>query len=227
MKTLLLSSSMPTFKEELIHTQARINAEFTPDHEFSRLVAEYLESWPVMFQKEMAARDAVTMNQALVEAGNDNIDDETLTFGNRLFSSAGRDRDSLFFKRFMPVAPYVLNGWNLRRQASFILDVIIAELLKLADNHELRSCIEPLQTKATAALAALDARDSARAQLALVNNEVDEWKESVNRMRASLHAELLKYAAANGKPREWAERFFRQTRRAAAGDEPQDNSRPA
>jgi len=138
-----------------------------------------------------------------------------MDFSIQLFSAAGRDRNSLFYKRFLPVIPSLFVSWPIRRQAQHIVEVIIPELLKLPETHALRPFTEPLRTKAEAALAALEARDTARPALSVVNNEIDDWKDSINRLRAGIYAKLLKYAAENGLNRKWGGRFFRQENRKA------------
>ena len=77
---------------------------------------------------------------------------------------------------------------------------------------------EPIAGGAKAALAALAARAKAKGALAGEANDVLEWKEGINLLRTTTHAELIKRAAEQSLGRTWHEDFFRQAGDAAAAD---------
>ena len=93
------------------------------------------------------------------------------------------------------------------------------EILKLSENSLLRRFADPLAAQAKAALQALTSRTKARGENATVVSDVTDWKESVNRLRTTTYAELLKRSAERNLGREWPETFFRRDESSAAVDD--------
>ena len=83
----------------------------------------------------------------------------------------------------------------------------------------LRAFAAPLLTAAKATIAALAARAKAQGEAATVGTDVIEWKEGVNRLRTTTHAELIKLAAAQSLGRAWPDVFFRSAETARSEGE--------
>jgi hypothetical protein len=93
----------------------------------------------------------------------------------------------------------------------------VAELGKLDPKHVLKPFAGSLTAFANQALSALETRTKAKAERAIVGNDVDEWKEGVNTLRVSTYAELLKIAAEKGYGKAWVEAFFRSESASDSG----------
>ncbi|APR78009.1 Hypothetical protein A7982_03356 [Minicystis rosea] len=70
---------------------------------------------------------------------------------------------------------------------------------------------EKLMDLAESTLDALHARALAKGATATADNDIDEWKEGINSLRALTWAELLTIADEKGYPKSWAEAFYRRS----------------
>ena len=123
------------------------------------------------------------------------------------------------FRGFFPTAPSEFVRGALRKRSERTRDVIVRELEKLPAGSSLRAFSTPLLTGAKAAIDALVARAKAQGEAATVGSDVTEWKEGVNRLRTTTHAELVKIAVAQNLGRAWPEVFFRTADTARAEGE--------
>ncbi|MFO0555629.1 MAG: hypothetical protein U0271_45040 [Polyangiaceae bacterium] len=218
MRQIPISHSLLTYLDDLEFTEAALLAsEDTVDLAVHH--TEELESWGAMAQKERLARREVTRSEAVVSVKNAVLDGTTTKFGVGVLGEAGGDRKSAFFRRFFSAVPSEFVRRPLRKQAEATLQIMLAELERLAADHPLRAYVAPLKAQAEGALAALDARTKAKSARSVSAHEVEEWKEGVNTLRLSTYAELLKRAADGGKGRGWADAFFRSDAAVASGDE--------
>ena len=133
------------------------------------------------------------------------------------------------FKKFFPTAPSAFVNGSLRKQCERTRDVIVPEIEKSPAASPLLAYAEALAGGAKAALAALAARAKAKGALAGEANDVLEWKEGINLLRTTTHAELIKRAAEQSLGRTWPQDFFRQAGDAAAadGEAPAPEPKPA
>lgn len=208
MRQLPISNGLLTFLDELEYTEAALSA----DPETVHLAAAFLEEitdWANVFQKERQARRAVTRCNAAVAVRDVQLDGLTTRFGGVVLVEAGQDRKSATFRRFFSVAPSEFIRQGLRKQCEATLNKVIPEIAKQPDGNPLRAYEPLLKGAVDAALAALDARSKARGEGSSASNDVNEWKEGVNRLRATTHAELLKIAANKNLGKAWADTFFR------------------
>jgi hypothetical protein len=212
-----LSASLLTFLDDLEFTEAALSAH-PETADFALPFREEIEAWEPIFKKEREGRRNVTRAEALVAVRNTQLDATTTRFGASALGEAGGDRKNASFRKFFPIAPSQFIRKPLRKQCEHTLNAMIPELDKLDKNHPLAAYSAPLAALAKDALKALDARSKAKAQRSLATSDVDEWKEGVNALRLTAHAELLKIAAENGFNRAWADAFF-QSDPTAAGDD--------
>ncbi len=208
MRRIPLTASMLIYLDHLEFSEAALSA----DEETAELAAPFhaeIEAWEAMFKAERQSRRVVTQAEAVVAIKNVKLDTHTNKFGVAVLAEAGGDRKGPFFRRFFTVAPSSFVRQPLRKQCELTLHVVVAELGKLDPKHSLKPFASSLAAFANQALAALETRTKAKAERAVVGNDIDEWKEGVNTLRASTYAELLKIAAEKGYGKAWAEAFFR------------------
>ncbi len=206
MRTISIQRAVLHFVDHLEATEAALSAN--PDTvALAGAHQEALHQSEDMFRKERVARREVVRSQAVLTMSDTALDIDTTRFGGVAFVEAGQDRQSPAFRRFFPEAPSSFVRWNLRKQCEHTLNVIVPAIAKAAS-----PTLEPfgtlLRTRAEAVLSAYDRRAKARAELATVSLEIEEWKEGVNRLRTNTYAELLKIASSKGYPKSWAEGFF-------------------
>jgi len=221
MRQIPISSSLLTYLDELEFTEAATAAD-PQAAEFAPAFEEEIAGWPEVSQRERAARRAITRADAVVAVGNGQLDATTLRFGDHCFLETGRDRKGAAFRKFFPTAPSAFVNGALRKQCERTRDVIVPEIAKLAADSPLRAYATPLLDGAKAALAALAARARAEGNAATVASDVREWKEGVNRLRTTTHAELVKVAVERRLGRAWPEMFFR----SASGSAEVDDAEP-
>lgn len=218
MRQIPVSSSLLTFLDEMEFTEAALRAD---EHaaEFAAGFDEEIAGWNEVFQRERAARREVIRGDALVAVRNGQVDDVTLRFGALALVEANRDRKSPLFRKFFPTAPSEFVRGALRKQCERTRDVIVPEINKLPEGSMLKPFGDLLSKGAKAALAALTARSKAQGEAASVASDVLEWKEGINRLRTTTHAELIKVATEQRLGRAWVEMFFRSASDAGAADE--------
>lgn len=202
-----LSYSLLTYLDELEYTEAALSADADAES-LAPVFREELASWSPMFSKEREARRTVLRANAVVRVRNAALDEVTNRFG----AMAGAVK---LAERFFPVTRSAFVRRALAKQCDHTLNVIVPELAKLPADHTLRPFGDLLGKLATAAREALAARGAVAGGNAVIAHEVEEWKEGINRLRATTFGELLKVAASKGYSREWADAFFR-----ARADEP-------
>ncbi|MDO9017010.1 MAG: hypothetical protein Q8S73_45820 [Deltaproteobacteria bacterium] len=222
MRQIPISSSLITFLDDLEYTEAALRAEPLAA-ELALIFEEEIAAWSEVFRRQRATRRDVIRADALVAVLDASLDRVTVRFGGQALVEANQERKSAAFRRFFPVAPSEFVRGPLRKQCERTRDVIVRELDKLPGDSPLRAFSEPLLTSAKAALAALVARVKTQGEAATVATEILEWKEGVNRLRTTTHAELIKIATAQGLGRAWPEVFFRSADTARSegdGDAP-------
>lgn len=207
MRKLPLSSSLLTYLDALEFTEAALSAD--PETQaFAPAFHEELEGWDRVFKRERVGRRDVVRADAVLAVRNAQLDDKTTRFGAAALAEAGGDRSSKAFRRFFAVAPSQFIRRALRKQAEDTLNVLLGELGKLDSGSPLKAYAQPLAELANAAVLSLDARNKAKADRTLANNDVEEWKEGVNVLRLTTYAELVKLGAQKGYARSWADTFF-------------------
>lgn len=216
MKQIPTSYSLLTFLDELDYTEAALMAR-TETVDIAALFSSEIEGFDPVFKDERAGRRGVTRAEAVVSVRNLGLDIPTRRFGGILLVEAGQDRKSSVFTRFFrqPIHEFIRR--NLRKQAEYTRDVIVAEIAKLPEDSPLKPFGERLLAAANAALESLDGRVKAKAARQMSASESDDWKEGVNHLRTTTYAELLRRGAESGIPaREFADAFFRVDRATAA-----------
>ena len=215
MRQIPISSSLLTYLDELEFTEAALHADPLAA-ELAGAFEEEIASWPDIFQRQRAARRSITRADALVAVLDGSLDRTTIRFGGQALVEANQDRKSAAFRRYFPTAPSEFVRSALRKQCERTRDVIVPELEKLPEGSALRAFAAPLLTAAKSTIAALAARAKAQGEAATVSSDVIEWKEGVNNLRTTTHAELVKIAVANNLGRSWPEVFFRSAETARA-----------
>ncbi len=218
MKTLSTARSLAYFLDELWFTEAALHADpdaadLAPDFDAA------IDRWESVAQRERAARRGIVRAEAVVSVRDAQLDGTTTRFAGVVLVEAANDRRSSFYRRFFSEAPSTFVTRNLRDQSEQTRDRIVPEILKLSENSLLRRFADPLAAQAKAALQALTSRTKARGENATVVSDVTDWKESVNRLRTTTYAELLKRSAERNLGREWPETFFRRDESSAAVDD--------
>lgn len=218
MRQIPISSSLLTFLDELEFTEAALHADPLAA-ELAEAFETEIAAWPEIFQRQRAARRAITRAHALVAVLDGNLDRITVRFGGQALVEANQDRKSPAFRRFFPTAPSEFVRSALRKQCERTRDVIVPELEKLPADAPLRTFAAPLLSAAKSAIAALATRAKAQGEAATVSSDVIEWKEGINRLRITTHAELIKLAAAQNLGRTWPNVFFRTAEIARSEDD--------
>ena len=101
---------------------------------------------------------------------------------------------------------------------------MVPELAKADKKSPLKPFGPQLEDQAKLSLEALDDRNKARSLRATQKNEIDEWKDGVNRLRLSTYGALLDIAAQGALHRNWADGFFRTGKVADDDAEPNPTS---
>ncbi len=216
MRKLTLSRSLLYFLEELEYTEAALAADSDTEslaHGFRDAIGD----WETLFKRERDARRNVVRAEARVAVGNQHIDRSTMKLAALARAVAPDFMDKVF-----KVAPNAFVRANLRKQCEATKNVIVAEVVKLSTDSPLKSFGATLENLATVALGALDARGVQKGALQVVANDVVEWKEGINNLRASTYADLLKMATSHGYPKSWVESFFRAANDDDGGAETED-----
>jgi hypothetical protein len=227
MRKIPLSAGLLTFLDSLEFTEAALSAD-DDAADLAPAFQEEIEGWELLFKKERIGRRGVVRADAVVAVRNAQLDDKTTRFGAAALAEAGGNRKSKGFRRFFSVAPSQFIRRALRKQADDTLNVLLGEIGKLDAQSPLKVFAQPLGDMATAAIQALDARNKAKADRTLANNDVDEWKEGVNVLRLTTYAELLKIAAEKDYGRAWADSFFQSDESDSAdGGDPASQGTPA
>ena len=218
MRKLPIGRSLLYFLEELEYTEAALAADSDAEslsHGFRDAIGE----WETLFKRERDARRDVVRAEARVAVGNQHIDRSTMKLAALARAVAPDFMDKVF-----KVAPNAFVRANLRKQCEATKNVLVAEVGKLSADSPLKSLGRTLDNLATTALGALDTRGVQKGALQVVANDVVEWKEGINNLRASTYADLLKMATTLGYSKSWVESFFRAANDDDAGAETQDTA---
>lgn len=215
MRQIPLDSSLLVFLDELEFTEAALTADPLAA-ELAGAFEEQIGEWADVFRRQRGARRAVVRADAQIAVLDGSLDRLTIRFGGQCLVEAGQDRKSVTFRRFFPTAPSEFIRGALRKQCERTRDVIVPEIEKLPEGSPLRAFAEPLLRGAKAGIAGLAARAKVHGEAASVATDVVEWKEGVNNLRTTTHAELVKLAVANTLGRSWPEVFFRSAETARA-----------
>lgn len=208
MKQIRVESSLLVYLDDLEFTEAALGADPLAA-DLAAAFEEEITAWPEVFQRQRSARRAVVRADALLAVLDGTLDRITIRFGGQALVEASQDRKSVAFRKFFPTAPSEFVRGPLRKQCERTRDVMVPEIHKLPAGSPLRVFAEPLLKGAKAAIAGLAARAKVHGDAATVATDVTEWKEGVNRLRTTTHAELVKIAVAEGLGRAWPEVFFR------------------
>lgn len=208
MKQIPLSGSLLTFLDDLEFSEAAMRADPLAA-ELAEPFDEAIAAWRDVFQRQRAARREIVRADAVVAVRDGQLDLLTIRFGGQCLVEANQDRKSAAFRRYFPAAPSEFVRGPLRKQCERTRDVIVPELEKLPKGSSLRAFADPLLTGSKGALTALTTRVKAQGDAASVASDVTEWKEGVNRLRTTTHAELIKIAVENHLGRAWPDLFFR------------------
>ena len=215
MRQIPLNSSLLTYLDDLEFTEAALVADPLAA-DLAAAFEEEIGAWPEVFQKQRSARRAVVRADAMVAVLDGTLDRVTTRFGGQALVEASQDRKSAAFRKFFPTAPSEFIRGALRKQCERTRDVIVPEINKLPAGSPLRAFADPLLKGAKAAIAGLAARAKVQGEAATVGTDITEWKEGVNRLRTTTHAELVKIAVAQSLGRAWPEVFFRTAETALA-----------
>ena len=207
MRKLSPARSLLFYLEELEYSEAALSADpLTTD--LAPPFHSRTEEWNGVFQRERLARRAVVRADAVVAVRNNLLDTLTKRFSAVVLAEAGGERKSSFFKRFFAEAPSDFIARPLREQCERTRDKLIPEIEKQPDDSPLKSFADRLRAHVKDALSALTARAKSRGENASAADDVTDWKEGVQKLRAVTYAELLKIAAEKNLSRDWAETFF-------------------
>lgn len=212
-------ASLLTYLDDLEYTEAALAADPEGQPFASEFTAQIAE-WEVVFRKERQARRSVTRADAVAVVRNEQLDLQTMALAKR-----ARVEDAGFFGRVFKVAPSRFIAVGLRKQCERTRDLIVPELAKLPSTHPLAAFGVLMTNACDSAIAALDARNGAKGARQSAANDVDEWKQAVNKLRTITHADLTKIATSKGYPKAWADAFFPSTA-DSAGEESPDTEEP-
>lgn len=219
MRQIPVTYSLLTFLDDLTYLEAALSAD--PDAaDLAAAVEEQIGQWDEVFAKERAGRRAVTRADAVVAVRNTELDRTTTRFAATALLEAGQDRNSPQFKRFFKSPPSALVRSNLRKQCEYTRDVILTEIAGVPAKSPLKPYAASLDKGLKAALVALDDRARAHGDRATGGTLIVEYKEGVNNLRTSTHAELIKRGVAKGFGRGWAETFFRPSSQTVETEDP-------
>jgi hypothetical protein len=203
MEKIPLTFGLPIFADHLEHSDAALSAD--PDtQDLAKPFQDMLEAWEDRYKEQRAARRAVIRAQAVVGVTSKRLDDTT----GRL-AALTRGVAPALLGRLFSMAPSVFLRRPLRDRCDQTRNVILVELAKLDGAHPLKPFATQLEGLVNTVLGAVDGRAKAKGERKIRSNDIKAWKESVNDLRTTTYAELLKIAVAKGYPRDWVESFFR------------------
>lgn len=203
MRQLSLTSSLLVYLDELEFTEAGLSA--SADAAVLALpVQAALAAWPTVFGAQRQARRAVVRTQAVVAVQNDGLDRKTMQFSRLARGYAPALVADVFGAR----TPAKFVRLPLRIQCDKTRNVMLAEIEKLGTSHPLAPFYADLDSLTKATLAALDARTKAHGDRNVTANATRAWKQSVNDLRTTTYAELVKIATEKKYHRSWADTFF-------------------
>ena len=224
MRQIPLKSSLLVYLDDLEFTEAALSADPLAA-DLAPAFEEEIGAWSDVFRRQRGARRSIVRADAVLAVLDGALDRLTTRFGGQCLVEANQDRKSAAFRRFFPTAPSEFIRGALRKQCERTRDVIVPEINKLPEGSPLRAFADPLLKGAKAAIAGLAARAKVQGEAATVGTDVTEWKEGINRLRTTTHAELVKIAVAQNLGRAWPEVFFRSAETASAegdGETPVD-----
>lgn len=203
MEKIPLTFGLPVFADQLEHTDAALSAD--PDtQELAKPFQEALSAWEERYRDQRTARRAVIRAQAVVGVTSKRLDDTT----GRL-AAMTRGVAPALLGRLFSMAPSAFLRRPLRDRCDQTRTVILVELVKLDDAHPLKPFAVQLAALVDTVLGAVDGRAKAKGERKIRSNDIKAWKESINDLRTTTYAELLKIAVAKGYPRDWVDSFFR------------------
>lgn len=220
-KKLNATDTFDTLESEVLFTEAALNA----DPEAQALAGETAD-WLAQVDAARAADRAFRLHEAKVDArrivANGRLDSACLAFGKRLLGACNQDRESPRFRRFFPKAPTVFVRQALDKQVANVFG-----WLATTDEPTLEEHRTALTTWATACREAQD--QTAALGPKRGENEARRMKlaDDLTRERDGLHRELSELAADKGLARDWADLFFRTTRRSSDSGDTEPPSPPA
>ncbi|MBK6465345.1 MAG: hypothetical protein IPF92_30725 [Myxococcales bacterium] len=213
MPALLRSSeSLDGLWEELVYTEARLLAAGHKPQ--AAATSKSLKRLEALQAGQRAAWRREIVAQATVDVVDDALDDEVETLGRNLLHLEAGNRKTARFKQYFKSAVSTVVRLGLESELPVVRG-FISQLAKepekvLKDHGKAFTALAKSGDEAVA-----ERRDAAIERAAHRAREILGFIDDLNASRTTIHAELTLQATAGALPRDYADRFFRRSTRAA------------
>lgn len=213
MPALLRSTeSLDGLWEELVYTEARLLAAgHKPQGTATSKALKRLEA---LQTGQRAAWRREIVAQATVDVVDDALDDEVETLGRNLLHLEAGNRKTARFKQYFKSAVSTVVRLGLESELPVVrgfISQLAKEPEKVLKDHG--KVFNALAKKGDEAVA--ERRDAAIERAAHRAREILTFIDDLNASRTTIHAELTLHATTSALPRDYADRFFRRSTRAA------------
>ncbi|MCP4603798.1 MAG: hypothetical protein GY847_25320 [Proteobacteria bacterium] len=221
MKLLQTRRSMQHFYNELVYTEAALNASPYTAH-LAGTCSELIDEWYDFAKKERVANQNVIRATAVLRVKDHVLDLAVREFAGVLLVQVNQNRDSTLYRRFFAIPPSKVIQQSVARQIETVESFFVPAIENLEEGHALKPYKDMMTQAASEADRASAMKVSAKASRKSMSLDMEEWKGKVNTLRMTTLGELLKIAGEQEYPRTWANRFYNTQRRINRKDETEE-----
>jgi hypothetical protein len=228
MRQIPISSATLTFWEDLVFLEAALLA--SPDTApLAEPVSAHLNEGEALMQEELTQLRGTLQARARGVVADIGLDDAIQTSRNDVLHHVQQDRKAKAFTSLFKQSLSQLIRFSLPRQVTVVRDILKSLSLPLLPDDLTARLKQRLSDRLNVASAVLTEIEDSVMGTARLRLQLTDWKADANAVRTAVYGDLLKLAAANKRPRSWAERFFfaassSTSSSAATQDPPSDPS---
>lgn len=219
MKIISTKFSAEAFWEDLVYTEASINANKLTSHMVPNIINTLGRYETIDSNMKKAVRDKAKA-WANVTAADFDADMAIKNFSLNLLSSINGNRDSEIYKKYFKISPSLMARLPIIDEIKE-MERISNELSK-ESNDKLKAHAQNLDKTSAALKQSIEEQKKVEINVSSLNNDMMQWKNDVNRLRLGLYGELLTIASNNNFPKWWAEGFFKPAPSSAHKSEPHE-----
>lgn len=214
-RTVDQNESLDSVQEDLVYTESRLLAS-RRGKRFAKVVTELIDRWETVEASQRKVRRAEVAAQARVDKADDDLDDQVYQFGEtleRLDSERGNKKKSARYSRYFKQPRHEIIRMGLQTELEHVREWPASiknepekevKAFATAFRNVIRSGDEALRDRGTASAKRADQRV----------REVLPFIDDVNATRLSVYGRLVDLASKKKLPRDWPNRFFRQSERS-------------
>ena len=207
--------ALRVFSDQTGWEQARKDTRFTAARldarkrhaALSKPLRGLLAQWATTDQERRDADDAVVDANALVSALDEDLDEAVTTLVSRLLYEANQNEQDPTFKAFFAEAPSEVIRLGLESEIARTKEFAIVAAERTV-SKEIKAILKTIANLHSDGTTALKARESAYATVARISLRIQTWKENANAVRRGADNALDAWAIANGKERNYSDRYF-------------------